>query len=253
MFKYCVKTLVCLLLLGTASISSAHDSPEHKLQIITEDWAPYNYSEEGELKGFAVEIVQAVMNELGEHYPITFVPGARGEQMLELGPNIMSFSLFRTPEREDKYKWVGPIATQSVHFYKLKNNTKSYTTVEDIKAASSISMPHRGLVAHHVDALGINNVIRFSSREKQFSFLFSGRAELVVNVPELGLPYYLKKINQPVDSLVKTQVKLLEFPLYIAGSQDIPDAVIERWQAALDRVKASPEYEMIYSKYLYPQ
>jgi polar amino acid transport system substrate-binding protein len=203
------------------------------------------------LKGFSIEIIQAVMDELGEKYPIMFLPGPRGEHVLATEQNVMSFSLFRTPEREDKYKWVGPISTQSVYFYKQKGNPKTYSTIDDIKGARLITVPHRGLVTDHVGALGITNVLKISSREKQFLLLFSGRAELLVNVSEFGIPYYLKQIDRPSDSLVKTQVKLLEFPLYIACSKDIPDEVIQRWQAALDRVKASPKYQEINTRYLH--
>jgi len=41
----------------------AQESP---LQIITKDWTPYNYKEECILKGFSVEIVQAILDDLGD-------------------------------------------------------------------------------------------------------------------------------------------------------------------------------------------
>ena len=50
-----------------------------------------------------------MMADLDESHPITLYPGPRGHAMLEHKSNIMNFSLFRTPEREEKYKWIGPL------------------------------------------------------------------------------------------------------------------------------------------------
>lgn len=220
------------------------------LKLITEDWAPYNYEEGLEIKGFSTEVVRAVLDELGDAYPIEIFPGPRSDRMLDTLPNIMYFSIFRTPEREEKYKWIGPISDQAVYFYKRTGNSKSYKDIEDIKAAS-VTVPYKGLVADSVEALGVKNVIKLASRERQFALLFNDRAELLVNTGPLGIAYYLKKMDMPADALTQTSVKLLEFPLYIACSKEIPDSVIERWQAALDRVKASNKYRTIYHKYLY--
>lgn len=242
--------ILTFLLIGIVSLNSDPVAAQPDLKVITEDWAPYNYEENGELKGFSIEIVQAVMDELGEEYPISIYPGVRGDRMLETLPNVMYFSLFRTPEREDKFKWIGPISQEAIYFYKRKDNPHTYQTIDDIKHANNITVPYKGLIANKVDELGITNVMKLSSRDRQFSLLFSNRAELAVNTSPLGVAYYLKQIDKPVDSLVSTGVKLLEFPLYIACSKEIPDSVIERWQAALEKVKSSEKYEQIYSKYL---
>lgn len=244
-----LRILTALVCLAGSYTSQAIAQPD--LKIITEDWAPYNYEEDKVVKGFSTEIVQAIMDELGEDYPIHIYPGPRGDRMLDTEPNIMYFSIFRTPEREEKYKWIGPISDQAIYFYKHKDNPKSYKTVDDIKQASLVSVPYKGLVTDQVEAQGITNVIRLQSRERQLAMLFKGRAELAVNISPLGVAYYLKKMGEPIDSLVKTEVKLLEFPLYIACSKEIPDSVIERWQEALERVQASDNYANIYNKYLF--
>jgi len=223
---------------------------ELALNVITEDWAPYNYEENNILKGFSVEVVKTIMAELGEKHHINIYPGARGEMMLDTKPNIMNFSLFRTPEREIKYKWVGPISEESIYFYKRKDDTREYKTLNDVRENSIIAAPHKGLVSSYIEALGITNINKLSNRTSQFLHLFVGRANLMVNLTPLGVAYYLKQLNKPVDTLVQTQVKLLEFPLYIACSKEIPDSVIRKWQNALDRIKSSGKYDQIYNKYL---
>jgi len=246
-FRQKVSFLCCATLLVVFS-SSSYAQPD--LKVITEDWAPYNYEEGGIIQGYSTEIVRAIMTELGESYPIAIYPGARADRMLDTLPNVIYFSLFRTPEREDKYKWIGPLSEQAIFFYKRKDNPKVYRTVEDVKNATKITVPYKGLVADKVAALGITNVIKLSDRDQQFKLLFSDRAELSVNVSPIGVSYHLKQLNKPTDALVPTAVKLLEFPLYIACSKQIPDETIQRWQAALERVQQSEKYQEIHRKYL---
>ncbi len=224
---------------------------ENELEIITEDWAPYNYLENGVVTGFSVEIVQAIMAELGESHKITLYPGGRGESMLDNQSNIMSFSLFRTPAREQQYKWIGPISKEAIYFYKRKNDTRIFKTFSDIEKVKKISVAHKGLVLSFVEAKGLTNIHKMPKIEAQFRHVLMGRADLSVNATPLGVAYYLKKLNKTTDALVKTQVKLLEFPLYIACSKKIPDSVINKWQQAFEKVKASGQYQRIYSKYLH--
>lgn len=237
--------LICLSLFARFSVAN-----EHSLQIITEDWAPYNYVQDDKLQGFSVDIVQAIMEEMGVHHEIAVYPGARGELMLDTLPNIMSFSLFRTPEREHKYKWIGPISDESIYFFKRKDDTREFKTIEDLKAVNGIVVPHKGLVHDHVQALGITNINELPSRESQFLYVLMGRADLSVNATQLGVAYYLKKLNKEPDALVPTKVQLLKFPLYIACSKNIPESIIVRWQNALDKIKSSGKYQLIYNKHL---
>ena len=236
---------------GWGSLVAAIEAPTYELKIITEDWAPYNYQENGQISGFSVEIVQAMMHQLGETHTITVYPGARGESMLDHQANIMNFSLFRTPERENRYKWIGPISQESIYFYKRKDDQRIFKSISDIKKVAKIAIPHKGLVSSYVDTLKLANIHKMPQKDAQFRHVLMGRADLLANVTPLGISYYLKQLNVDPDALLKTQLKLLEFPLYIACSKQMPDDIINRWQSALDQVKASGEFDRIYNKYLH--
>ncbi|WP_108650856.1 type 2 periplasmic-binding domain-containing protein [Dongshaea marina] len=77
--------------------------------------------------------------------------------------------------------------------------------------------------------------------------------ELLVSYTPLGTRYYFEKLDIPQGRVIQTDIRLLQFPLYIACSKQIPDRVINRWQQALDAVKSSGEYQKIYQKYLNPK
>ena len=66
--------------------------------------------ENGELKGYCVDILKAVWKNMGgSEQPILVLPWARGYAMVQKEPNHMLFAMARTPERENQFKWVGPI------------------------------------------------------------------------------------------------------------------------------------------------
>ncbi len=79
-------------------------------------------AENGELTGFAVEVVQAIQKRIDSHDKIEFIPWARGYQYA-LAPSkkdIILFATAFTEERRELFKWVGPIAQFSWVFSILK-------------------------------------------------------------------------------------------------------------------------------------
>ena len=79
---------------------------EEDINIVTEEWAPFNYMENGEITGFSVEIVQSILKIINKNYEIEMLPSMRSTYTLDKKPYTVMFSLFRTPERESDYKWI---------------------------------------------------------------------------------------------------------------------------------------------------
>jgi len=233
------------IILGVSSAFSTSS-----LQILTEEWPPYNYEEDGVIKGFSVEIIQAIIRQLKLDHTIQLLPGARGEKMLREEKNIMSFSLFRTKKRENKFKWIGPISDDAVYFYKKKGNPLQVKTLEDAKKVKLVSSFHKGLVFDILKENGFTNLSPVSNHLSSIKKVLKGRVNLGVNLTPLGIKYYLKKAQLPQDSIELTSVKLVDFPLYIACSKDISDETVQQWQNALDEIKASGIYDKIYNKYM---
>lgn len=219
------------------------------LTIVTEEWAPYNFYQNGKLKGFSVEVVQAIMEELNVKIDIELLPGARSLLLLNKADNVMNFSLFRTKERENKYKWVGPLSDEAIYFYKTKGSSLNIETLEDAKNVNAIAAPYNGLIYDALIKEGFYNLDRSAHYVSLVQKLLLGRVDLAIGVTPIGISHYLKEINMPTDALIETPVKILAFPLYIACSKEIPDRVIKQWNTALDKIRASGKLKKIYDKY----
>ena len=101
--------LIChLLLLCWASAARADLG---KLEYLTEEYPPYNYSDpQGQPTGLAVDLLQMIWQHSGvTPQPVRILPWARGYYLLTQKPNVVLFSTARTEAREDLFKWVCPI------------------------------------------------------------------------------------------------------------------------------------------------
>ena len=216
------------------------------ITLITEEWPPYNYVEQGHLTGISVTIVQALQQELGRHDPIQVYPSQRAKKILESQPRTMMFSMFRTPQRETRYKWIGPIGHDAIYFYQRRGSPLQIRTLQDAKAVPVIASRQAGLVFNTLIALGFTNLDATAYSSKQvYGKLLRGRADLAISDSPLGVRYLLQQMGLPADALQQTPVKVVESDLYIAASLDFPDSEIAQWQQALDRLKAGGELEQV--------
>lgn len=223
--------------------------PENQLRLMTEVWPPYNYMEGNVPKGFSVEIVQYIMNELQVNYPIEFYPGPRAKIILDKGPFVMFFAMLRIPEREKQYNWIGPIGKASEYFYKKKGSPLIINTLEDAKKVKRISCKPRVLVNKVLTEAGFKNLDPAPDQAGIYLKVVTGRCDLAIGETSWGVKYWLRKFNLPSDTLVQTPVKVIDAHLYIACNKNIPDSVITKWQNALNKMKASGEYQKVYQKY----
>jgi polar amino acid transport system substrate-binding protein len=242
--------LLKLAVWGGSVLPAAPWADERKLSVITEEWAPYNFSEDGVLKGFSVEVVQRILEKLNLKITIEALPSMRTTMVLSSVPYTMMITMLRTPERESKYKWVGPLGDGAIYFYKKSTSPIEFSSLSDAMKARQVACRHGGLVLDTLNSLGFANLDHTSTNgESVYRKLLLDRCDLAISDTHLGVRHILKKLNLPANTLTQTSIKLIEAPLYIACSLDIPDQEIARWQKALDGLKVSGQFAEILKKY----
>ncbi len=219
------------------------------IQLITEEWPPYNYVENKSLKGYSTEIIKLAMKELGINEKIDVFPSMRAKQILETSKRTIFFSFIKTPERTPLYKWIGPIGNQSIHFFKKKGSLLNIQTVEDAKKVNSICCRNGGLVFETLKKLEFNNLDTSSSAKSIYLKAISGRCDLAISETKIGYTYWMNILNQPLDSLIQTPVKITDNPLYFVATKDISDEEVSSWQEALEKVIASSSFQEIAKRY----
>lgn len=114
--------------------SSSEDLPV--LRIITERFKPYNFIQDGELKGIAVEILELMLGRVGSSqtkrdFEVMDWPRACG--LVFHNPMSILFSTTRTESRENLFKWVGPIDTVVTELFARKSAHITINSIDDLK------------------------------------------------------------------------------------------------------------------------
>ena len=96
-------------------------APKGHVAVVTEDWKPYSFEEDGAVKGSATGLVRKVLERAGIDYSIKVYPWARAYSMALNDDDTLIFAIVRSGEREPLFNWVGQVApTDSCSFYITK-------------------------------------------------------------------------------------------------------------------------------------
>lgn len=240
-------SILSLVLLCLLSGALARAEP---YQIVTEEWAPYNYEDNGQLTGMSTEVVRAIMALTGDDFEIDLLPTMRATYALQNRPNTIMYSMFRTPQREPLYKWVGPIVEESIHPYQVAGAAPPITSLEQLMHAPQITTRHAGLVPQMLESLGFRNLDKSAAESHQlYRMLLAGRTELIVGDTDAGVAYYSRQLGIAPGTLRRVPIELYRSSLYIAFSRDSDDALVAAWAAALATLHRSGELTRIQRRY----
>lgn len=238
--------LLYLMIIPTSIISST------EITFLTHFIKPFTYAKNEDntaYDGFAVEVVREMMNIM--EYPQNFkmYPFNRALKMVQTEPNYALFIVARRPEREGTVKWVGPLATNGVYFYKKRGSEISINNLDAAKKVDRIGIG-RGNADHtYLKNKDFNNLHPTDNQMQNLQMLLVDRISLTT-IGEMVMPEMAREANIDPDLIERTDVKLYDSTVYIAFSNNIPDSEIEEWQQALDQLKASGKYQEIYNKYI---
>tara|TARA_R110001599_G_scaffold99246_11_gene254461 strand:- start:2750 stop:3502 length:753 start_codon:yes stop_codon:yes gene_type:complete len=236
--------LLCLLL-GTITIARAE-----QYQVVTEEWAPYNYQKNNQLTGMTTEIVQAIMALTGDDFKVVLLPSMRATRALNDRPKTIMYSLFRTAERAPLYKWVGPITEESIHPYQLASAAQPVDSLEQLLRAPRITTRHAGLVPDLLHSLGFNNLDRSATKSQQlYRMLLAGRTDIIIGDTAAGVAHHSQQLDIAPGTLRQIPIEIYRSSLYIAFSLDCDDELVAAWAQALEQLRQSGELARIQRRY----
>ncbi|MEH6346689.1 MAG: transporter substrate-binding domain-containing protein [Bermanella sp.] len=228
------------LLLGSLLLFaiSSHGADLRDIEFITESYPPYNYEENGVVKGITVEILLEASKEAGQvlsRSQIKLRPWARGYRKALNGPMTMLFSMSRTKERESKFQWVGPILKNRVAVLAKKSSAIKIGSSDDLKKYS-IGAVLDDVGEQMVKALGSSSNVQTSATPSALAKkLNSGRVQLWV-YDETVAQSVIKSAGLK-GSDFEAVFTLKETASYYALSKDVPKQLVDLLQAGLDKLK----------------
>ena len=248
------KPLAAILFLMLAPMLPAAGPRAQELKVMTEELPPLNYldKESGRAAGFSTEIVRALLKNAGIGVSggrIEIYPWPRACRILEENADAMLFSMTRTEARENKYKWVGPLADRTVWLWKLKS--RDDIRIESLQDAKQykIGGVYEFAVSKRLQSMGFH-VEMTNAIEQNWRKLFAERIDLGTAL-EIEAAFHLKNIGRNFDELQRLVKVEDRYAFYIALNRNTPDRIAEMLQNALDDMKADGAYDKIKHRYLY--
>lgn len=220
------------------------------LRIMTEQYPPYNFEQNGELRGIAVELLLAAADAAGQPLSkseIDVLPWARGYRTVQKKSETMLFSMTRTEERDPLFKWVGPIADTRIALVARKDaNVEIGSEAEIADYRIAVVRDDIGEQLLREVGVGDSSLDISVDPESAMKKLKAGRVDLWAY--EENVAKWL--INQSGDDFANYEAVhvLSESQLYYAFHKDTPKSVIEGFRDALDSVPAD-KVEAIKSHY----
>ena len=199
---------------------------------------------------FQLRWLELSKKKIGNSDKIKVLPWSRALKLLRLKPNAALFSTVRTPEREPKFKWVGPIAVAEVVFFRKKGGSVHFTSIEEAKSVGKIGVT-KNIATHEIlSGKGFKNldVMQSGADAKNLKRLIAGRIDVWPTEHFAGV--YSAKEQGILDQIeVVPNVSILLGHLYIAFNKETDDSIIHEWQTALDHLRTSGMIDKIVEKY----
>ena len=221
------------------------------LQVVTEDYAPYNYLEEAEVKGLGTEVVEAMLEEAGFEYSLDIYPWARAISLARSRPNVLINSISRFPERETQFQWIGVIARIDFHVFALakRDDIKPFSQLSQARAWS-IGTVRNDALEQYLISRNFSNLQRNNNHEANLLKLLMGRIDLWPVSQETA--YYYARQAGYGPSTLKIVHDIEDFTggdLYVAASLKTSPEVVKRLQEALATIKQNGIYDGIVKRY----
>ncbi|GAK61124.1 extracellular solute-binding protein, family 3 [Candidatus Vecturithrix granuli] len=243
MKRSCTVLLIALLTFITAQ----PDVHALQLRVITEDWPPLSYLDNGEPRGMAVEIVEELLNRVRIPAQVHVIPWNLGWELASSEPNVLLFSMVYTEERAKQFKMIGAIAVGATKFYARKGSGITLASIEEAKQGHRISTYHKTYEEQFLKKQRFTNFVSVENPIEAAQKLMEGEVDLWINVEPGTGPILREAGYAPND--VEAVLTVSEELFYIAFSEATPDGTVAVWQEKLNAMKQDGTFEEIYHKW----
>ncbi|AHL73913.1 hypothetical protein CH92_01905 [Stutzerimonas stutzeri] len=240
-----------LLALSLVFLPSAFaNSDEVKINLLTQNFPPFsmatdgkNFAREESIDGIDADVVAELFKRAGIDYEMTLrFPWNRLQKLAEEKHGFAVFSLSRTPEREPKYKWVGPLSEIQIVLLKMPGSPIQLASLDDAKkyrigskdgSVGSQYLINRGFELH-------KSLIKTPDKLK------AGQFDLWATTNPSG-DY---EAMQAGIGALEVALTLNRVDLYLALNKETPDEVIQKLQRTLDQMKQEGLLQMATQRYM---
>jgi polar amino acid transport system substrate-binding protein len=220
------------------------------LALYTEENPPLNFTRDGQVVGFAAEVVRALIERSSDRASIEMVPWTRGYGLVKQQANVGLFSTARTPARETLMQWVGPILESHTCVYSHAGAGLKVQSLEDVTAVASaggLVVPREWYSHEYLVQHGVKNIYTVTTPERMMLMFAKQRIALFV-ASDIGLAALLAQQGMN-EAQVEQQLCFEQHDAALAFSLQTDAQLVARWQLNLQALKREGVYSAIYKRW----
>jgi polar amino acid transport system substrate-binding protein len=223
----------------------------------TEQNPPFNFEENGTLQGISIDLLELITEKTGDKVSreeVRLVPWTEAYQAALTQNKTVVFTTARIPEREQSFKWVGPIYSATNAIFARPDSGIVIDNPDDLREYQI------GVI---VDDVAVQQLLDAGVNESQLAYetdvstiidkLESGEIDLWAYQKESGRYFTWQATGNAYAFRIVSTLPALEG--YFAFSKDVPDATIQSFQQAMDSLRAEKDamgistYERVLGRY----
>lgn len=218
------------LLAGCAVLAPV--AAQADILLTTEEYPPFNLTQDGKVVGIATDLVRAMFDKAGVAYKIDVLPWNRAYQTALIQKDTCVYSTTETPERKTLFEWVGPLVRNDWVLFAKADNAAPLKNLEEARG-KSIGGYGGDAIAVYLEKDGYK-VDAAPRDELNLPKLAAGRIDYWASGSELGP--YLAKLQGMADQ-IKPVLTFNTTVLSLACNKDTDPAVLAKLRAALESVR----------------
>ena len=212
------------------------------MHLTTEQYAPFNFNEDGVIKGLGADQIREIMQRSGIAYDMTLLPWSRAIGLARERPMTCVFTTAHTVDRDNDFKWVEPLLVERTLLVRAAG---SGIEPADLAAATAyrVGSQTNDYTVELLQNAGFPEIDLARDFDLTLKKLLSGRVDLIA-VSESFL-HRLQNRDVPVEEIAVLHEQVFS----IACSLQTPDAIIARMQRALAAIVADGTQAEIIARY----
>ncbi|NBA94137.1 ABC transporter substrate-binding protein [Pseudomonas sp. R5(2019)] len=245
------RLLFAILTAHSLAFSSLSQAAE-PIVLLTENFPPYNMASNGKnfaqdenIQGIAADVVREMFKRADVPYSMTLrFPWERIYQSALKTPGYGVFVIARLAEREQLFKWVGPIGPDD---WILLGRADSHFDITSLEQARGYKIgAYKGdAIALFLGKQKLNPVVALRDQENARKLI-----DKDIDLWATGDPAGRYLARQEGITGLKTVLRFHGAELYLALNRQVPDEVVGKLQSALDALRREGFVEEAMARYL---
>lgn len=240
------RCLITLLLLLITPLIQAET-----IKSVSEDYPPYEYVEDGEIKGFTVDLLNLLYERTGHTGTTHILPWARAYKIAQNEANVLVHRMTRSEKREQLFKWIGKVSDKKVSLYKLKSRTDlQLNSLKDAKRYQIGTIIDQSSTKFLYNQGFEESVNTFSvpTLEININKLFNQRIDLVLAMEPI-LQYRTRAMGYSFRDLEEAIVVDDTSEFHMAFSQQTSDELVAQFRTAFAQSVADGSFQQLWHKH----